>query len=142
MRNKYVELREASDIDRAVSRILKDLGNPNPPVRMEIVRDRLKLDLAYYSAKDVGMIREMIHKLTIASKQVIERPLLLGEAIVTFDLKALLLPDQKRIMLSSELPTAKKRWNEAHETAHSVIRLCLKKASCPNNRLSAQIIPW
>lgn len=36
-------------------------------------------------------------------------------------LKALYIPDQKRILLDSSLPELKHRWNEAHEVGHSLL---------------------
>lgn len=57
----------------------------------------------------------------VAGKQVVGRPMLLLEAIKALDLKALYLPDQKRILLDKEQPEAKWRWNEAHEITHSLL---------------------
>jgi hypothetical protein len=37
------------------------------------------------------------------------------------DLRALYIPDQKRILLDKDQPQLKHRWNEAHEIGHSVI---------------------
>jgi len=37
------------------------------------------------------------------------------------DLKALYVPDRKRILLDSDLPKLKQRWGEAHEISHSVL---------------------
>ncbi len=121
MRNRYLSEKVAADIDGTVAKILKDLGNPEPPLRLELVREVLKLDRAYYTVSDESTMRELVHRLTLAGKQIVKRPMLLWDAIKAFDLKALYVPDRKRILLSSELPTAKQRWNEAHETLHSVI---------------------
>src|SRR5439155_5316200 len=60
-------------------------------------------------------------KLTVAGKQVIQRPSLLAEVIKKFDLKALLLPDRRRILLDSSQPEIKWRWNETHEIIHSIV---------------------
>jgi hypothetical protein len=56
----------------------------------------------------------------MAGKQLLHRPTLLLDVIKKFDLKALYLPDRKRILIDSELPTAKQRWGEAHEVGHSI----------------------
>ncbi len=37
------------------------------------------------------------------------------------DIKALYIPDQKRILLDKSQPELKHRWNEAHEIGHSII---------------------
>lgn len=39
----------------------------------------------------------------------------------SLSLKALYLPDQKRILLDKTLPPLKHRWNEAHEIGHDII---------------------
>lgn len=121
MKNLILSQRTAQDIDKHVNRILRDLGNPEPPLRLEEVRDLLRLDLGYYSASDDSTIKEFVHTLKIGARQVIERPTLLLEAIQQLDLKALFLPDRKRILLDSSLPVLKQRWSEAHETIHSVL---------------------
>src|SRR5579872_4642366 len=121
MNNTFLSDKTAADIDKQVAKILRDLGDPEPPLRLEEVRELLKLDRQYYSAENEGMMRELVHRLTIAGKQIVQRPGLLWDVIKKFDLKALYVPDRKRILLNSELPSAKQRWNEAHETLHSVI---------------------
>ena len=121
MRNTFLTDRTARDIDGQVARVLRDIGNPDPPLRLEVVRDVLKLDLKYYSSKDDGAVRFVSHRLWIAGKQMLLRPGLLFEAIKKLDVKALYLPDQKRILINSELPAIKQRWGESHEVGHSII---------------------
>jgi Zn-dependent peptidase ImmA (M78 family) len=121
MKNTFLSDKTAADIDTQVAKILRDLDNPEPPLRLEVVRELLKLDREYYSAANEGMMRELIHRLTVAGKQIVMRPTLLWDVIKKFDLKALYVPDRKRILLNSDLPSAKQRWNEAHETIHSII---------------------
>jgi hypothetical protein len=66
-------------------------------------------------------IREVASRLWVAGKQIIARPMLLVDAIRKADLKALYIPDRKRILIDSDLPVLKHRWNEAHEIGHSII---------------------
>ena len=113
--------RTANDIDRRVEKILNDLDNPQPPLRLEDVRYLLELDLKYYSSTDDGIVQETLHRLTMSGKQLLNRPSLLVDAIKKFDLKALWQPDCKRILLDSQLPTLKQRWAEAHEIGHSIL---------------------
>ena len=121
MQNCYLDERTARDIDKRITKILNDLDNPEPPLRLEQVRELLKLDFGFYSSSDTGAIAETIHRLKVAGKQVISRPSLLIDAIKKWELKALWIPDRKRILLDSEQPTAKQRWGEAHEIGHSVL---------------------
>jgi hypothetical protein len=53
--------------------------------------------------------------------QVVRRPLLLVEVVKKLSLKALWVPDRKRILVDADEPTLKHRWNEAHEIGHSII---------------------
>ena len=121
MQISFLTERTERDIDRRVSKILKDLGDPDPPLRLEVVRELLRLDLAYYSSSDQGVLSETVHRLSVAGKQVFQRPGLLWEAVKKLDLKALWLPDRKRILIDKELPSKKQRWGEAHEIGHSIL---------------------
>lgn len=121
MRNIILSRPTAADIDTQVEKVLRGLGNPEPPLDLREVRELLKLDRRYYSTTDDSFLREMISRMTIAGKQVLMRPSLLKDAVKAFDLRALFVPDRRRILLDSDQPDAKQRWNEAHEIGHSVI---------------------
>jgi hypothetical protein len=113
--------RTANDIDQRVDRVLRGLGNPEPPLRMEDVRELLKLDLQFYSASTPGLVDEVVSRMKVGAKQVLKRPTLLFEAISKMSLRALYLPDRKRILLDRSIPQLKHRWNEAHEVGHSIL---------------------
>ena len=121
MRNIFLTTRTARDIDAQVAKVLRDLGQPEPPLQLDLVRELLRLDRQYYSSANDGALREVAHRLMVAGKQVLARPTLLFDAIRKLDLKALLIPDRKRILLDASLPDAKQRWSEAHEIGHSLI---------------------
>lgn len=116
-----LQARTAADIDAQVSKVLRGLGSPEPPLDLRLVRDLLKLDRDYYSSTDDGVLREVVSKLKIAGLQVLKRPTILLEAIRALSLKALYLPDQKRILIDKDLPLLKHRWNEAHEIGHDIV---------------------
>jgi Zn-dependent peptidase ImmA (M78 family) len=121
VKNPQLRPRTTADIETQVTKVLRGIGNPAPPIDLRVVRDLLKLDKEYYSTTDDGILRETISKLKIAGLQVLKRPTLLGDAVRTLSLKALYLPDQKRILLDKTLPLLKHRWNEAHEIGHDII---------------------
>lgn len=121
MHNRLLNDRTARDIDRRVGKLLSDLGTPEPPLRLEVVRDLLSLDRAYYSCSDGSVLADTIHRLKIAGKQVALRPSLLFDVVKRLELKALWVPDRKRILIDSELPAVKQRWGEAHEIGHSIL---------------------
>lgn len=120
-KNYLLSPKTAQDIDQRVERVLRGLGNPEPPLRLDDVRELLKLDRAFYTADDPGIAREAISRIRVATIQVYHRPTLIIDAIRKLSLKALYLPDRKRILLDGSLPIKKHRWNEAHEIGHSLI---------------------
>ncbi len=121
MRNIHLSRATATDIERQVEKVLRGLGNPEPPLRLDDVRELLRLDRGYYSSRDDSFLREMISRMKIAGTQVVERPSLLLDVVRKFDLRALYIPDRKRILLDDSQPKPKLRWNEAHEIGHSIL---------------------
>lgn len=121
MKNIHVDARTASDIDQRIDRVHRELNYAGGAIELPPVRDLLRLDLQYFRADDPHLLGEVIHKLKIGAKQVIERPGLLLDAIRKFDLNALFIPDRKRILIDGSVPDLKKRWYESHEVAHSLI---------------------
>ena len=120
-KNSVLSEKTAKDIDERVERVLRGLGHPEPPLRLEDVRELLKLDREFYTADDLGIMREVISRIRVAGIQVYHRPTLLIDAIRKSSLKALYLPDRRRILLDASLPQLKHRWNEGHEIGHSII---------------------
>lgn len=121
MKNVSLGHRTVADINGQVAKVLRGLGNPEPPIDLRVVRDLLKLDRGYYSTADDSLLREMFSRMKVAGLQVLKRPTILREAVQALSLKALYLPDQKRILLDKDLPPLKHRWNEAHEIGHDII---------------------
>lgn len=121
MKNAFLRESTARDIVGKVDWLLRGLGDPEPPLDLREVRELLKLDRVFYSGSSDGPLAESISRLKIAGKQVLARPMLLFEAIRKLDLKALYVPDRKRILLDQSLPEIKHRWNEAHEIGHSLL---------------------
>lgn len=116
-----VGIHEQRDIELLISRILRDLGNPEPPLNLQQVRDLLAVDLKYYSSTDVGLFKEFAHRIRLANKQLMARPSLLLDVIKKANLSGLWLPDNRHIYIDQEQPKAKHRWIEAHEMAHSIV---------------------
>jgi Zn-dependent peptidase ImmA (M78 family) len=121
MKNLLLSPTTTSEIDKLVERVIKGLGSPEPPLRLENVRELLNLDRQFYTAHDPSAVRESISRIRVATVQVFKRPMLLIEAIRKLNLKALYIPDSKRILLDGDLPPKKHRWNEAHEVGHSLL---------------------
>lgn len=105
-----------------MDKILKDLGNPEPPLSLEDVRRLLKLDLGYYSTADTSWLKEKIHQLKVAGKQVLSAPSTILQVTKSLRLKGVLLVDRRRILLDTDVAAAVKlRWNEAHEITHDIL---------------------
>lgn len=120
MRNQYLSPGTEAAIDKQVVKLLKGLGNPEPPLRLELVLELLKLDAQFYTTTEDGVFRETISRIRVGAIQVFKRPKLLLEAVTNSDLKALYIPDKKRILVDSNLPDLKVRWHTAHEVTHSI----------------------
>jgi Zn-dependent peptidase ImmA (M78 family) len=120
-KNYLIKDKTAQDVDERVERVLRGLGNPEPPLQLDEVRELLKLDRAYYTADDPSLIRETVSRIRVATIQVYQRPMLLLDAIRKMSLQALYVPDRRRILLDGSLPPKKHRWSEAHEILHSLI---------------------
>lgn len=112
---------ERLQINAQIQRVLRDLGNPEPPLKLEDVRQLLSLDLKYYSSTDPGLISELTHRFNLLAKKSIPglgRHLL--SALSKSKLTAFWVPDSARILLDESVPPPKHRWMEAHEVAHSL----------------------
>jgi len=119
MRNSFLDPRTARDIDTVVTKILNGLRNPKPLLKLDDVRALQQLDRQYYSSVDDGALREFVSKAYLGAKQVFLRPTLILDIVRKRSLKALYLPDRKRILVDSSEPELKWRWNEAHEIIHA-----------------------
>lgn len=121
MKNAFLSPATAADIDGQVEKVLRGLGNPEPPLRLEDVRELLKLDRQFYTTNDAGVMAETLSRLRIASQQVILRPTLIFDAIKKWDFRAFYLPDRKRILIDEAVPKPKHRWIEGHEITHGIL---------------------
>lgn len=119
--NLFLKPKTAFEINGRIEKLLKDLGNPDPPIRLLDVRELLKLDLGYYSTSNHSWLSEKVHQLKVAGKQVISEPTSILSVVKNLGLKGVLLSDRRRILLDEDVPGAKHRWNEAHEITHDVL---------------------
>jgi hypothetical protein len=121
VKNRFLDPRTARDIDNQVAKILRGLGNPEPPLDLADVFELLKLDRQYYPSQDDSALHEFFSRAVIAGQQIARRPMLLVDAFRKWDLKAFYVPDRKRVLIDSSQHQLKWRWNEAHEVIHSVM---------------------
>lgn len=121
MKNPQIGNSERRQIDKAVRRLLADLKGVEPPLRLEQVRDQLKLDLDYYSSKEPGLIREVVHSLKVGGMEWLSGKTSLAIMIEKLGLRAMLFWDQRRILIDQELHPVKHRWAEGHEIGHKLL---------------------
>lgn len=121
MKNPQVGNSERRQIEKAVRRLLADLKGVEPPLRLDQVRDQLKLDLEYYSSNEPGLIREVVHSLKVSGKEWLSGKTLLGKMIEKLGLRAMFFWDQSRILIDQELHPVKHRWAEGHEIGHKLL---------------------
>jgi len=120
MKNLPIDPLAAGDIKAQVDKVLRGIGNPEPPLDLRDVRDLLKLDRQFYSSTNTGPLQEFVSKVKIGAKQLALRPSLILDVVRKAELKALWLPDRKRILIDSDIPELKKRHAEGHEITHSI----------------------
>jgi hypothetical protein len=118
---EFVGEYERREICGQVQRILRDLGNPEPPLNVADVLELLSLDLQYYRSTDPGLITELTHRFNVLARKSIPG---LGRQLVSALAKSKLcafwVPDSARILLDQAVPQAKHRWIKAHEITHSI----------------------
>jgi hypothetical protein len=112
---------EKREVRAHVDRILRDLGQPEPPLYLPDVRALLSLDLQYYSRSDPGLVAELAHRFRLLARKTLPD---LGKhlfaALSKSNLCAFWVPESSRILVDAEVPQRKHRWIEAHEIIHSV----------------------
>lgn len=121
MKNPDIGRDEKLQIDKVVGRILSEFKGLEPPLDLTAVRDKLKLDLSYYSSKDPGLVQEMVHTIKVAGQEWLGPKTKLGKLIDRLGLRGMLFWDQNRILIDSDQHHAKHRWTEGHEVGHKLI---------------------
>ena len=120
MKGVRIGEQERIEIDAQVDKVLRGLGNPEPPIRLDDIRELLRLDRHYFSSTDDGAIREFISKVKIGAQQLFLRPTLILDVVKKASVSAFWIPDGKRILIDKNLPEKKHRWAETHEVIHSI----------------------
>ena len=120
MKGVQIGEKERIEIDTQVDKVLRGLGNPEPPVSLDTVRELLRLDRQYYSSTDDSALREFISKVKIGAQQLFLRPTLIFDVVKKASVSAFWIPDGKRILIDRNLPEKKHRWAETHEVIHSI----------------------
>jgi hypothetical protein len=70
MKNTIVGGYEAQDIEKQVSKILRGLGDPDPPLSLDDVRELLRLDRRFYSGSDQSAAREVVSQVECVKRTI------------------------------------------------------------------------
>jgi hypothetical protein len=120
MKCDIVRERVKNSIELRVAKVLADLGHPQPPLDLNMVRALLQLDLNYFQKDESGLLQKLVHRCKVAGTQILRRPTLIADVVKNLDLRALLIPDRKMILIDEAQPIPKHRWLEAHEMGHKI----------------------
>ena len=85
IRNHFIARKPGMDIADRMDLVLRELGNPEPPLNLAAVRRLLGLELRVYPTDDKEFSLEAVSKIMISTMRVYRRQLLLIEAIRRFD---------------------------------------------------------
>jgi len=55
--------RVRQDIQARTDKLLRELGKPEPPLRLEDVRELLRLDCGYFTSETDGLFQSLVSKL-------------------------------------------------------------------------------
>ncbi len=112
------------DIHERIDRLLRDLGQPEPPLRLEDVRRLQKLDLTYYSKSDLSLLDEMAHKARLAGSDIATSARSMVEVVKQHGLRGLLVRKgtDKTIFIDDDaVVELKRRFVIAHEITHDIL---------------------
>ena len=88
MKNVILTPLEAEDLRVQAEKVLRGLGNPEPPIDLQSVYELLRLDRQFYSSTDDGAVREFVSRVKVAGRQIVARPTLLIDVIRKAQLSA------------------------------------------------------
>lgn len=72
--------RVRQDVQARTDQVLRELGNPEPPLGLEDVRELLRLDYGYFTSETDGLFQSLVSKIKRGGIQILNRPTLLLNA--------------------------------------------------------------
>ena len=101
-------------IDKSVANVLRDAGIYEPPVRIERVLEHLELYREFYDLEDPSLLAKVKHKMQVEGRNV-------ARILRKIKFLAMILPEEKRILIDSSLPELKREFPTFHEVAHHIL---------------------
>lgn len=103
------------EIDKIVSRVLKDAGIKTPPVNIENILECLDLHRDFYDLDDPSLIQRCRHKIKVGGVK-------LKQLAKKIKLSAIWMPDSEIILIDKSLSTIKQDWASFHDTTHTILK--------------------
>ena len=104
-----------NEIDKAVSRTLREAGMREPPFKILEILEYLEVNRQFYDLEDPSLIRSVWHKVKVKGQR-------LKNIAKKINLSALWLPDREQIYVDSSLPPLKQEWASFHDAIHSILK--------------------
>lgn len=114
MTRAVVNERAQRDIDSLIRRVLRESGSTEPPVDIGKVLEALNLDREFYDLEEPGLMKRVQHRMKVGAR-------LLADYLDKIKLQALVLFNDRRVLLDKDLPKIKHDWATAHEAGHQLI---------------------
>jgi len=105
------------EIDKVVTKILKEAGMREPPFLIVDLLEHLEIDREFYDLEDPSFIRRFVHKVKVKGK-------ILSKIKGKIKLAAMWLPNKgsrDSIYVDSTLPEPKKKWASFHDVTHGIL---------------------
>jgi len=104
----------STEIDKIISRILKEAGMKQPPFLIEDLLTHLELYRGFYDLTNPSLIQRAWHKSRVGGQKITN---IAGK----ISLCAIWFPDKQQILIDESLPAPKKNWASFHDTSHTVL---------------------
>ncbi len=105
------------EIDKVVTKTLKEAGMREPPFLIGDLLEHLEIDREFYDLEDPSFIRRFVHKVKVKGK-------ILSKIKEKIKLAAMWLPNKgsrDSIYVDSTLPEPKKKWASFHDATHGIL---------------------
>jgi hypothetical protein len=110
-----MDARTEREVEKAVTKLLREIGIRDPPLRPETVIEHLRLHREFYSLQDPSLVQRVMHAMRVNGHKALE-------AAHRIRLSALWFPNEDKIAIDADLHKLKQNWASFHEVMHSVLK--------------------
>jgi hypothetical protein len=101
------------EIDKSVTKILRDADLTKPPIKIENLLHYLDVHRSFYDLEDPNLLQRFRHRVKVGGQKLIN-------VVNKIKLEALWLPDQAQIWVDKSLPNPKQEWASFHDSTHKI----------------------